>query len=193
MTAPTLDPLAPEDIDGGPDEAPDPDAPYGRNPKTGKPYSRPPEWRAKLAETLARGRATQAAKAPARKAAPKAKAKADGGNDYRVGVLGLLQVPAFALGMASRWNPKLGLDAAAIGLHAPALADAVAATAAHDDRLAAVLDRVLAVGPYGALLGALLPLGLQLAANHGAIPAAPEAGILGPEQLLQAAGAAAGA
>lgn len=196
MTTAVLDePLAPEDTTA-PDTttAPDPDAPHGINPRTGRPYQRSPEWRAKLAETLSRGRATQAAKAPARKSKKAAGARpaAGAGPDYRTAMLGLLQVPAFALGMGAKFNPKLGLDAAAITLHAPAVADAVAATAEQDDRIAAVLDRVLAVGPYGALLGAVVPLALQLAANHGVIPPAPEAGILTPEQLVDAVGAAAG-
>jgi hypothetical protein len=192
MTTAVIDP--PEALDDDrDDQVPavdvDPDAPYGRNPRTGLPYKRSPQWRAGLAEALQRGRATQAGKAPPRKAASRktsAGTKASTGTDYRQGVAALLQIPAFALGVVGRYRPAYALDAAALTLHTPTLADAVHQTALSDERVAAILDRVLAAGPYGALLGALMPLALQIAANHKAIPPVAELGILTPDQLVEA-------
>ncbi len=176
-------PPAPEDVD--------PDAPYGRKPD-GTPYKRSPEHRAGLAAALGR-RASN--KVPAAPAAPRASKSAssrgaNGRNQdhYQRGVLGLLQIPAFALGVAARVKPVLGLDATALTIHGPGLAAAVAQTAMDDDRFAQILDRVLAVGPYGALLGALVPLAMQIACNHGAMPPTPELGVLAPAELLRAAG-----
>lgn len=185
---------APEDLDapvvdvddaaaGDADE--DPDAPYGRNPRTGKPYQRPPEWRAKMADALARGRVTQSSgKPPARKAVKKPASA--GATDYRPAIAALLQIPATALAMLGRHKPAFALDSATIQLHTPMLANAIHETAVVDDRVAAILDRALAAGPYGALLGALIPVALQIAANHGRIPAVAEMGIMTPEQLVAA-------
>jgi hypothetical protein len=61
-------------------------------------------------------------------------------------------------------------DAAAIAMHAEPIGDAMAETAANDPKFAAILDRILKVGPYGALFAAVSPLALQLFANHGYIP-----------------------
>lgn len=182
-------PLPPEDVDHEDPaaEQPDPDAPYGRN-ADGVPYKRPKEWREKLAAKLAEGRRTQSAAAPPRKPAKKATAKTAGAApDYRAGALALLQLPAVALTVASKFKPKLALDAAAVTLHAPNLAEAAAMTAQADERFAAILDKALSIGPYGALLGAALGLGMQIAANHGAVPVVPEMGILSPEELIAAA------
>jgi len=169
----------------------DPEAPHGRKPD-GTPYKRPAEWRAKLADRLAQGRATQAAKVPPKKrttgkgASGSSRAAQAASVDYRGAVMGLAQLATFTLGMLGRFNQAFALDAATISLHAPALAEAVDQTAQVDERLAAVLDRVMVVGPYGAIIGAGLAIGLQVAANHGAIAANPDVGILTPDQLVSA-------
>lgn len=198
MTAPVL---APEDLDDRDQEilterydrsvdtaeaGYDPEAPHGRNPRTGKPYKRSPEWRKGLADALARGRANNQAKAPPRKAASRSKAAPAGKTDYRPGVVAMLQLPAFALAMAGRTRPALALDGATLTYHSPAIAEAVQQTADADDRVAAILDKVLAAGPYGALLGALMPVALQLAANHKVIAPVAELGIMTPDQLVAA-------
>lgn len=107
-------------------------------------------------------------KAPAPKKASASKSKAP---DYTDGILGLFQIPAMGLGLAGAKNPVFAADAAAITAYAPGIAQALNQVAAEQPAVAAVLDRVLSVGPYGAVLAAALPLGLQLAANHGLIPA----------------------
>ncbi len=182
--------LAPEDVDhvDPAAEAADPDAPYGRNPE-GVPYKRPKEWRDKLAAKLAEGRRTQSAAAPPRKPAKKtaAKGSSSAAPDYYAGAMALAQLPAVVLTVASKFKPTLALDAAALTLHAPNLAAAAAATAERDERFAALLDKALSIVPYGALLGAALGLGMQIAANHGAIPVVAEMGILSPDELIAVA------
>lgn len=76
-------------------------------------------------------------------------------------------------------------DAAAITLHSPALSGALVAVAEQDPKVARVLDRICAVGPYGALVTAVVGLGAQLAANHGRL-ADGALGTVPKEQLLAA-------
>lgn len=184
--------LPPDDVDDVQADVDDPDAPYGRDPK-GKPYKRPEEWRARLADSLAKARASRGPqKAPGRSrtAKPAGATKTAGkpsGVDYRPGIIGLLQIPQFGLVMAGKYvSPAYALDAVTLQLHGPSIADALHQTAIEQPAVAAILDRVLAVGPYGALLGALIPVAAQIAANHGMIQPNPEMGVLSPQGLIDA-------
>lgn len=96
------------------------------------------------------------------------KTKTAGGSGQRAkyfeGVSGLFQIPAAVLTLV---DP---VDGFCVAQHTPSIATAVADLAVERPEVAAALDRVLAVGPYGALLGAVLPLFFQLGHNHGMIP-----------------------
>jgi hypothetical protein len=83
---------------------------------------------------------------------------------YAEGVSGLLQIPAMAISFV---NP---VDGFCVAQHTPGIANAVADLAVERPEVAAALDKVLAVGPYGALIGAVLPLAVQLMHNHGMVP-----------------------
>ncbi|MEU0398358.1 hypothetical protein ABZ208_37570 [Streptomyces sp. NPDC006208] len=83
---------------------------------------------------------------------------------YEEGVQGLLQIPAMALSFV---NP---VDGFCVAHHTPPISKAVADLAIERPEVAAALDKVLSVGPYGALLGATLPLVIQLMHNHGMVP-----------------------
>jgi hypothetical protein len=176
----------------------DPEAPYGRNPRTGKPYKMTPEAREALGAKLAEGRraAMQTGRAPAKKrrgstgpgSGQRAGSRPPAGPDYRMAVAGLLQLPAMALGVGARFNPALGLDAAALALHTAPIADAIHHLALDDPRIAQILDRVMQVGPYGALVAAVSPLLVQVLCNHGVIRPNPTVGALTPEELLTAIG-----
>ena len=100
------------------------------------------------------------------------RAKTVKGTDYRKGVEGLLQVPAMALTMVAVQSQKAEYlaDAYTISKAAPAIAEAVSDLANDQPQIAAVLDKVLKVGPYGALMTALMPLAMQLMTNHKVIP-----------------------
>lgn len=115
--------------------------------------------------------------APPQRAARPAARKLPEREDYRPRILGVLQLVALPLAF------KAPADGAAVEMHAPNIAQALHDLAMEQPEVAAVLDRILKVGPYGALLTAVVPLLLQLAANHGAVPA----GIMGtvpPDVLL---------
>lgn len=107
-------------------------------------------------------------------------AKAEKWSGYRDSVGGFLQIAGFGLGMA-----KMHADAAAVAVHGENIANAAADLALEDERVAAILDKLSEIGPYGALLTAVAPLAVQIAVNHGAIPA----GVMGtvePKELVDA-------
>jgi hypothetical protein len=128
--------------------------------KSGKPDGR------SRAAREARG---QQPTAPGKKPTPAASRK--GARDYRKGIEGIGQLVAGGLMFVAP------ADAAAVILHTPPIAEAVNDLAAEDPRVAAILDKLLKVGPYGALLSAIAPLIVQIMVNHGKVPA----GILGSE------------
>lgn len=124
--------------------------------------------------------------------------------DRADGVRGLVQISAGLCLIASRATAKpdkdgvkvdnqaFKADAITLASSADDLAQACADTARADARFAAVLDRVCAVGPYGALLTAVLGVGTQIARNHRpgmAIPGTthPADLIAGAEQPAAAA------
>jgi hypothetical protein len=178
--------LNPEFNDGA-EAGADPDAPWGRK-ADGSPRAKPGRP-AGTPDSTPRTRTTQrrvrVAAAPQRRSAPKAKAK-QAGPDYRPGIVGILQLVAAPLAVAGIKNPAFAVDAATIHVHAAPLADAMQETAEQVPQFAAVLDKILTVGPYGALLAAVMPLAVQVMANHGVLP--PEVskamGAQSPEELM---------
>lgn len=75
-------------------------------------------------------------------------------------------------------------DAATIGTHFPGVAKELAGLADHYDVVAKPIDLLIQVGPFGALITAVMPLVAQLAVNHGMAPA----GLMGtvPAETLSA-------
>lgn len=184
--------LLPEDWHDD-DQGVSPDAPYGINPNTGKPYKMSPEQRAEVGKRLADARAARASsgRAPSRKragssrgrqAAPRPQKAAE--PDYRPAVAGLLGLVAFPLQVGARFSPTLGLDGIALHLHTPYIAEAVHQVALEETRVAAVLDRLMQVGPYGALFTAVTPLIMQILCNHGILRPSEAIGTYDAEQLL---------
>jgi hypothetical protein len=146
----------------------DEEAPYGRHPD-GRPKAKPgrkPGQASGTGKPRTRTTATRAAK------------------DYETPILGIFQVPAGVLAFAGMQKPVFAADAAAISIHSPGIAKALHDLGNERPEIAAILDRVLQVGPYGVLIAAVAPLVLQLLANHEAIP--PGAmGTVHPTQLIQ--------
>jgi hypothetical protein len=120
-------------------------------------------------------------KTAAKKAAPSAP-------DYRPGIMGILQIPIMGMSMIGRQtkNATLQADGMALAMHAPALAEALNETAKTQPQIGRALESLMKAGPYGALIGALVPLVMQLAANHGVINPAPQMGIHAPADLVSA-------
>lgn len=106
---------------------------------------------------------TRAPQAPSRKSAG-ARPKTP---DYRAGVTGLLTLVALPLRYSGPAGP---LDAATVMLMADEFGSACQSTAEQDARFAAVLDRAMSIGPYGAIVGCALRFGAQLAENHRWLP-----------------------
>lgn len=172
MTEPTSTPEPTTDPNA------DPEAPYGRK-ADGTPKARPGR---KPADGSA---PRQTAPKPGRKA-PATRARATATPDYRAGISGVLQVPTAALAMAGRFKPELTYDAAAIAVHTPSIAEALNSLAQEEPRVAAVLDRVLAIGPYGAIVGVMITLTAQIAVNHKRLPVEAGAafGAVEPDTLM---------
>lgn len=129
-------------------------APYGRF-NNGKPRKSPPKG-----------------KGGSRSATTK-------GTDYTEGVKGMFQMvgTGLAIAGAKSESPAFLADAVAIADHAHPVATALNDLAHERPEVAAVLDKLMQVGPYGAVIAAVLPLAAQLLTNHGVAPA----GLLGSE------------
>lgn len=82
------------------------------------------------------------------------------------GLMGLAQM---AQGLCAVTG--LYADAAAIGMFFPPVAGELAKVADSNETIAKPIDFLIEVGPYGALIGAVMPFAFQIAANHGWIDA----------------------
>jgi hypothetical protein len=79
-------------------------------------------------------------------------------------------------------------DAQAIGMHSPKIANEMASIADQNEQFAKWVDWFSISGPYAELTKAMLPLMLQLMANHGKIPAEAGSalGVVSPTMLEMA-------
>lgn len=157
----------------GPTKTDDPSAPYGRDTdgtlldKTG---ARATNGLRK--DGLARRKSGPPKGYGAKPPGSTPKPSAKGRTDYRPGVMGITQVPvALLAGVgAAAQNDVLLADAQIIGMSAPGIAEALNDLAQENAQIAGALDRLLKVGPYGALTMAVLPMCVQIGVNHGLIP-----------------------
>lgn len=103
-----------------------------------------------------------------------------GQKDYASPIKGLFQFVGFAL------LPIAPADACTIGIYAEPIAEATQELAFNDERIAAILDKLLEVGPYGKALGILMPMVLQFMANHNTYIKPGQLGTLTMDQLVTA-------
>lgn len=105
-------------------------------------------------------------------------------------VRGIFQIPAAGLIITGQRIQSVPLvaDGATVLIHGPGVAKAIAEIAEHDPRVMALLEKVLAFGPYGILLAALFPMAAQFGANHGGpMPILSGFGAVTPEEVIAAA------
>jgi hypothetical protein len=102
----------------------------------------------------------------------------ESGNSRLDAVNGVFQMVQMGCVMGGQYA-----DAGAIGMHGEAISTEVVAIADTNPRIARAVDYLMEVGPYAGLVGAVLPLVLQLAANHKVIPAEKVPGVMSPEIL----------
>lgn len=98
------------------------------------------------------------------------------------GLNGIAQLIQGGLVLTSQWA-----DAAAIGRFAPPIARELALLSDTNETIAKPVDFLIQIGPYGALIEAVLPLALQIAANHRMVDASAltNMGVV-PPQVLEA-------
>jgi len=82
------------------------------------------------------------------------------------GLMGIGQLGQVTLMMTNQYA-----DAAAIGSHWGPIAKELANVADANEAIAKPIDFLIEIGPYGALVTAIMPLALQIAANHKLINA----------------------
>lgn len=94
---------------------------------------------------------------------------------YYDGIMGMFQIAGVGLMMAGGdKNKALTADSAAIATYGPNVAQSLDALAQERPEIAAVLDKILAVGPYSLVIGAVVPLVMQIVSNHGVkLPGVP--------------------
>lgn len=113
---------------------------------------------------------------------PRAKAAGLSHDVRKSGIQGLVQLAAGGCLLAERGTGQKSYRADAITLASSAedLGEAIAATCDQDERMARVVDRICAAGPYSALIQVAFSVGSQIARNHGAqVP-----GTANPEDLI---------
>lgn len=114
-----------------------------------------------------------------RKSDSEAQAQAQGQLAKRVeGVNGVFQLA----GLACMTTGNLA-DAAAIGQHGPNVSVELAKIAETNEKVGRIIDRLTDMGPYGALVTALMPLVTQILVNHKVM----QPGVMGsvPRETLE--------
>src|SRR5271155_5327058 len=111
-------------------------------------------------------------------------ASATRANAREEGLKGLAQIGTAVCVMTKNYA-----DAGALDMHSGPIAHEIAVLADDNEKIATIVDRITAMGPYAALIGAVMPLALQIMVNHDRIK--PDAaGLLGGKVMSKEALAA---
>lgn len=150
-------------------EAPNPDAPWGYK-GDGTPYKVDPAMYAGRQNNGGRKRkatSTRATSSPPRRATPNAR-KTPAAPDRTRGLLGLVSMASALTVMVGKMlkSKPIMADGLAVIVHGPPVVEAVAELAVDNRQIAAALEHIGKVGPYSALLTAVVPFFLQVAINH---------------------------
>lgn len=107
-------------------------------------------------------------------------------------IQGLLQMPATGLVIIGQRAGSVPLvaDGATVLVHGPGWSQALADIAENDPRIMAILEKLVAFGPYGAFVTMSVIIGAQFARNHEAAPAPilEGFGAVSPDAIISAAG-----
>lgn len=105
--------------------------------------------------------------------------------ERKEGLDGLVQ-----LGVGVLMLTKQHADAAAVAEHGPNVTNELVNLSRTHEGVANAIDKLIAVGPYGALITALMPLSMQIAVNHGLIQHTQALAPIGvkPKELLEIEG-----
>jgi hypothetical protein len=95
----------------------------------------------------------------------------------------------FGLGAFALMLVKQPADAMAISIHGPGISHEIAVLAETNETFANLIKYITNVGPYAALVTAVMPLAMQLAVNHEKVSAdsIPMDGIVSKQTLLDRA------
>lgn len=93
-------------------------------------------------------------------------------------VNGIFQLAGFGCVMTGNYA-----DAAAIGMHSEPISGEIVKLGAQNEQIGRGIDYLNQVGPYAGLISAVMPLVLQLLANHGRLDATKVPGLSRPEVL----------
>lgn len=145
------------------------DAPYGYlkdgvTPKKG-PGGRPSKGSNNRRNTRPPNTATAPPAPPRRSTGPKPRS----GVDYRPGLNGLFHVAAAPL-LAQRRSAALQLDGMALLMIGHEMAEGFNSLAQLRPEVAAACDKLIQVGPYGAIIQPFARFAAQVAENHGWAP-----------------------
>lgn len=100
-------------------------------------------------------------------------------NDQRSeAVNGIFQLAGFGCVMTGNYA-----DAAAIGMHSEPISGEIVKLGAVNENIGKGIDYLNQVGPYAGLISAVMPLVLQLLANHGRLDAGKVPGLSSPQVL----------
>lgn len=134
--------------------------PGGRPPGTTKASSRPGN---------SRPSSTRPPTAPPAPTPRKATSTKRGSTDYRPGLTGLFHVAATPMLMQNK-NLPLKLDGMALLMMGEELAEGFNHLAQLRPEVAAACDKLIQVGPYGAILAPVMKFAAQVVENHGLAP-----------------------
>ena len=111
--------------------------------------------------------------------APKTRTTAKG-NERREALDGFAQIIGFGCIVTRQYA-----DAGAIGLHKDPIISELVDLADKNEKIARAIDYLTEAGPYAGLIVAVMPLAIQIAANHGLVKAelVSGAGVLPPAAL----------
>lgn len=116
-------------------------------------------------------------KAPKSESKPRVRTSDVG--DYRETIKGILAIPAGALVM------KYPADAATLIVNMDSLANAGQKIAEHDERAAALLEKLTEAGPYAETVALIATMTAQFLVNHGKLKAGIVPGTKSPDELIE--------